>query len=242
MKRLIVLSLAGLVLVPAAWAADGKDKKNGDDKVFKVEGKLAKDDPADRIRKGNPHKVHEYRMKAGSIHVITLVSKNPRELDNYLRLEDSAGTGLAEDDDSGGFPNARIIFKAPRDDTYRLIATAYSGVGDYTLTVREVTPKDLEGELGLAFSESLRLQYEARYRGGDRKADNLLDEAEAALRQVAAHQPKLAARVKEVQFALSKLTAGRPAMEIEAEDLDGKKFKLSNYRGKVVVLDFWGNW
>ncbi len=30
--------------------------------------------------------------------------------------------------------------------------------------------------------------------------------------------------------------------EIEAEDLDGVTFKLSDYRGKVVVLDFWGNW
>jgi cytochrome oxidase Cu insertion factor (SCO1/SenC/PrrC family) len=35
---------------------------------------------------------------------------------------------------------------------------------------------------------------------------------------------------------------GRPAPEIEGEDLDGKTFKLSDYRGKVVVLDFWGNW
>jgi hypothetical protein len=35
---------------------------------------------------------------------------------------------------------------------------------------------------------------------------------------------------------------GRQAMEIEAADLDGKTFKLSDYRGKVVVLDFWGNW
>lgn len=35
---------------------------------------------------------------------------------------------------------------------------------------------------------------------------------------------------------------GKPAPEIAAEDLDGKKFKLSDYRGKVVMLDFWGNW
>jgi hypothetical protein len=242
MQRLIVLSLAGLLLLPAAWAEDTKAKKNGDEKLFKVDGKLAKDDPVDRVRKDNPHKVHEYRMKAGSIQVITLTSKNPRELDNYLRLEDSAGKSLAEDDDSAGFPNARIIFKAPRDDTYRIIATAYSGVGDYTLTVRQATPTDLQGALGLGFGESLRLQYEARYRAGDKKAGQLLDEAEAVLKQVAAHEPKLAPQVKELQFALAKLTTGRTAMEIVADDLDGKKFKLSDYRGKVVVLDFWGNW
>ena len=27
-----------------------------------------------------------------------------------------------------------------------------------------------------------------------------------------------------------------------APDIDGNSFKLSDYRGKVVVLDFWGNW
>jgi hypothetical protein len=35
---------------------------------------------------------------------------------------------------------------------------------------------------------------------------------------------------------------GNLAPEIEGIDLFGKKFKLSEYRGKVVVLDFWGNW
>ena len=35
---------------------------------------------------------------------------------------------------------------------------------------------------------------------------------------------------------------GEPAPEIVGEDIDGKPFKLSDYRGKVVVLDFWGNW
>jgi hypothetical protein len=37
-------------------------------------------------------------------------------------------------------------------------------------------------------------------------------------------------------------SVGRVAPEIEGEDIDGKKFKLSDYRGKVVVLDFWGHW
>jgi predicted Zn finger-like uncharacterized protein len=35
---------------------------------------------------------------------------------------------------------------------------------------------------------------------------------------------------------------GDVAPEIVAEDLDGQTFKLSDYRGKVVLLDFWGNW
>jgi cytochrome oxidase Cu insertion factor (SCO1/SenC/PrrC family) len=38
------------------------------------------------------------------------------------------------------------------------------------------------------------------------------------------------------------VAVGKPAPEIEGEDADGKKFKLSDYRGKVVLLDFWGNW
>jgi len=38
------------------------------------------------------------------------------------------------------------------------------------------------------------------------------------------------------------LVVGKPAPEITGEDIDGKAFKLSDYRGKVVVLDFWGDW
>jgi len=38
---------------------------------------------------------------------------------------------------------------------------------------------------------------------------------------------------------LRRLTIGKPAPEIEGEDLDGRPMKLSDYRGKVVVLTFW---
>ncbi len=43
-------------------------------------------------------------------------------------------------------------------------------------------------------------------------------------------------------FLRRSLIAGKVAPEIEGKDLDGKSFKLSDYRGKVVVLTFSGNW
>jgi hypothetical protein len=38
------------------------------------------------------------------------------------------------------------------------------------------------------------------------------------------------------------IDVGNIAPEIQGEDLDGVPFKLSDYRGKVVLLDFWGHW
>jgi cytochrome oxidase Cu insertion factor (SCO1/SenC/PrrC family) len=38
------------------------------------------------------------------------------------------------------------------------------------------------------------------------------------------------------------LDIGKVAPEIQGKDVEGKSFKLSDYRGKVVVLDFWGDW
>lgn len=41
---------------------------------------------------------------------------------------------------------------------------------------------------------------------------------------------------------LPNLVVGKQAPEIVGDDLDGKPFKLSDYRGKVVFLDFWAHW
>ena len=43
-------------------------------------------------------------------------------------------------------------------------------------------------------------------------------------------------------FELRDLRVGKTVPEVEGEDVDGAKFKLSDYRGKVVMLDFWGRW
>ncbi len=43
-------------------------------------------------------------------------------------------------------------------------------------------------------------------------------------------------------FEVQNLIPGKGAPEIEGVGVDGKKIKLSDYRGKVVVLVFWGSW
>jgi hypothetical protein len=43
-------------------------------------------------------------------------------------------------------------------------------------------------------------------------------------------------------FEIRHLQPGRPAPEITGEDIDGRPMKLSVFRGKVVLLDFWGHW
>ncbi len=37
-------------------------------------------------------------------------------------------------------------------------------------------------------------------------------------------------------------SVGNPAPPTHGTDADGVAFQLSDYRGKVVMLDFWGNW
>jgi hypothetical protein len=52
----------------------------------------------------------------------------------------------------------------------------------------------------------------------------------------------LGAAAEGILFEMDNLVVGKVAPDIEGNDLDGVPFKLSDYRGKVVVLDFWGNW
>ncbi len=43
-------------------------------------------------------------------------------------------------------------------------------------------------------------------------------------------------------FALRHLSVGKVAPDIEGQDQNGVKFQLSDYRGKVVLLDFWSEY
>lgn len=58
-------------------------------------------------------------------------------------------------------------------------------------------------------------------------------------KEEAPHLKKLA---EENLFGLKNFSLGNKAPEIEAEGVDGNKFKLSDSRGKICVLTFWASW
>jgi hypothetical protein len=53
---------------------------------------------------------------------------------------------------------------------------------------------------------------------------------------------KYAQESRGLLFELDHLQVGMVAPDVEATDQDGVAFKLSDYRGKVVLLVFWGFW
>ena len=80
------------------------------------------------------------------------------------------------------------------------------------------------------------------------KKEGASDEEKAKASALAAEAEKLAAgtdladMIGAPRFEKERLQIGMLAPDIEAKDLDGKSMKLSDYRGKVVVVDFWGDW
>lgn len=83
------------------------------------------------------------------------------------------------------------------------------------------------------------------------KAEKLLQEVvdkyadlrvEIVVRGRKLRREKIGEQACKMLFTLQNLVVGKTAPEIEAEDLAGVSFKLSKYRGKVVLLDFWGHW
>jgi len=123
-------------------------------------------------------------------------------------------------------------------------ALVYDADGERTLRriATENPHADVQGQAQYALGQALKSR-------GDRGDEAAGKEAERQFELVAAKY----ADVKMYNTTLGKLASGelreirllavgKPAPDISGEDIDGKPFKLSDYRGKVVLLDFWGHW
>jgi hypothetical protein len=120
---LAVILTAGLGLcVPAAYAD------------FNVTWSLRPNDPICPYRSGCYEQVHTVTLVKGTTYVIDMKST---QIDSYLYLEDSGAKMLAQDDDSGGNLNARIVWTAQYTGTHRLVATSFGQgqTGTYTISV-----------------------------------------------------------------------------------------------------------
>ncbi len=96
-------------------------------------GRIAENSPKDR-KHGAPSAVHTTTLRQGVRYVIDLTSS---AFDPMLRLEDSQGREIMEDDDGGDGLNSRIHYTPTQTGVFRLVVTRYSGAGDYQLSVRE---------------------------------------------------------------------------------------------------------
>ncbi len=75
-----------------------------------------------------------------------------------------------------------------------------------------------------------------------RECESMYERAAAEYGEVKFRDRTVGERAKAALFEMRNLVIGKKAPDIQGEDIDGKKFKLSDYQGKVVLLDFWGNW
>lgn len=94
--------------------------------------------------------------------------------------------------------------------------------------------------------EDLKKEVEVLY---ERMAKDFADVPRLVLRGVDEENAPKPSGYTFGEFAKAKLEAlrhpvlvGKPAPEIEGKDIEGKKFKLSDYRGKIVLLVFWWDW
>ncbi len=67
--------------------------------------------------------------------------------------------------------------------------------------------------------------------------NNILNSAERNKKQIKQYV------ASEIAFSTEmKKIIGKPAVDFEGVDLKGKKTKLSDYKGKIIVVDFWATW
>jgi hypothetical protein len=106
---------------------------------------------------------------------------------------------------------------------------------------------EVQGLASLTLAQELKRRLEMTSDGGEATASQIRIESEKLLRRATAQfgDVKLAAGGtvgEKAQLELEDLlhlAVGSTAPEIEGQDQDGNRFKLSDYRGKVVLLDFW---
>jgi hypothetical protein len=95
---------------------------------------------------------------------------------------------------------------------------------------------EAQGQATYALASRLKNQ------GNEKDAEPLFERVATDFKDVKSYRGTLADVANGELFEMRHLSIGKEAPDIEGEDIDGKKMKLSDYRGKVVVLDFWGNW
>jgi AhpC/TSA family len=242
MRRIGVALIGLLTLMPAVRAQDKPEDKAKDDKpktpaeqLAAVLGELQKgtpevnkqlkeaktDEDKDRIRK-DFIKRHYAKYAA---QLLDLAEKNEQDevgLKAAIALAQFSQAAVRQ-----GSPDAEKFLKqaAEKSSSRKVQAAAYFGLGSIILRGAETLLEDKP--LETADIEQLNRQAEPLF---------------ARIVERYADIKPIAKPAGERLYILQHLSIGKEAPDISGKDADGKEFKLSDYRGKVVVIDFWATW
>ena len=136
--------------------------------------------------------------------------------------------------------DAKPIFKEVNNDKYLDVAVVRD------IMYKVVNPRNEQAEYlaeGLTVSPYMTELYAAaRYvnklRG--KISEELFNEVNTFIGTM--QQPELVTEIKAKVEQATKLMKGRPAIDFEMTDVDGNVHKLSEFKGKILFLDFWATW
>jgi hypothetical protein len=258
MHRIVMGSLALLILGPALWALDDPPDK-------------PKEEPPRSLREQVQGLMQEYNkaQQEYRLAIQAAQAKMPRQdvyAEKFLELARKNPKDPAALDaiawvvnNTGGTAQTRAVdlltknyVEDPKVGSI-LNRFAYNLTGDAEKFLRAVMEKnpsaDTQGVacfvLASAFKNQLRRAQGAQGERMSKEAEELFERVVEKYADVRYGRDTLGVAARAQLTGLRnqrQLAVGKLAPEIEGEDVDGKKFKLSDYRGKVVVLDFWGHW
>ncbi len=133
MKRISLKALAAGLIAVTIGLTVAPDAAHAQ---VTVDGVLSRSSPISQaLRPGRYYRTVTVTLQAGTTYTIDLASD---DFDSYLLLVDRNGRVLAEDDDSGGGLDARIVWRPRVTGTYTIIVTTFNPGerGEYSLTVR----------------------------------------------------------------------------------------------------------
>ena len=72
---------------------------------------------------------------------------------------------------------------------------------------------------------------------------DIANKVESGIRKEAEKKsPPKRSQVRSPRRPQTAVTVGDEILDITGKDIDGVEFSLSEYRGKVMMIDFWGDW
>jgi peroxiredoxin len=213
-KKYYLLALTALILV-AALAPPGLAQERGDEAEAATEAEEELGEIIGQIR-------------------VKMQTEPPGEI--VKMAEDLLGNFIGKYKGRSEEAQARIVL----GQVYTAVGRNPEAITEYELALDAADRMETREKALLMFYLASSYAQEEKFESAEKMYRRILDESspeDTRVRQAVQKEMKMLE-------ARKKLSPGSPAIAFpeDARTLDGKEISLSDYRGKVVLIDFWATW